>query len=104
MARRRRIFWTEIDHIKSEWGHSAIFDEYVVPAMQGQTVEVPPKLIRAYKLAVELENLFWDADYHGLDCDSQSCNCKESTHEKTKYPALWKRLEKIERKLKANDA
>jgi len=28
------------------------------------------------------EDLYWKADYHGLDCASSSCSCKEETHKR----------------------
>ena len=103
MAKRRRIFWVEIDRIKREWGHSAIYREYILPRRLRQDVKVPEKLNRAYDLAVELENLYWNADYHGLDSAGQSCSCRKDTHKKRKYPALWKRLDKIEHRLRELD-
>jgi hypothetical protein len=48
-----------------------------------------------------MEKLYWDADYHGLDCYGRSCNCLVATHKKRTYPALWKRLEKLERLARA---
>jgi hypothetical protein len=30
----------------------------------------------------KVEDLYWKADYHGLDCASRSCTCKEETHKR----------------------
>ncbi len=69
--------------------------------MEGNPTAVPDRLARAYKLVVDVEKLYWDADYHGLHCNDQSCDCLVPTHEKRTYPALWKKLEKMERLAKS---
>ncbi len=94
---RQWTFWSRIEHLKKETGHNAIYREYLLPAMERKPVSIPTRLDRTYKLAVEMEKLYWDADYHGLDCNGKSCSCQEVTHRNRTYPALWRRLERLER-------
>jgi hypothetical protein len=98
---RSETFWSRIDRLKKDSGFNSIYRQYVLPAMEGNPTAVPDRLARAYKLVVDVEKLYWDADYHGLDCNGQSCDCLVTTHEKRMYPALWKKLKKMERLAKS---
>jgi hypothetical protein len=35
-----------------------------------------------------IKKLYWKADYHGLDCSSSSCSCKETKSSSRKLPTM----------------
>ncbi len=46
------------------------------------TVDISTILGKLTYLKGEIENLYWKADYHGLDWAGCDCSCKEKTHER----------------------
>lgn len=100
-------FWDRINLLEKRIGKPVM---QIVQGVQSrkysevEAVEFARKTLGDYyaKLVIvglELENLYWDADYHGLDSDGNSCSCRQTTHESRTYPSLMRRLEEIENSL-----
>ncbi|AFU57596.1 hypothetical protein Ngar_c06530 [Candidatus Nitrososphaera gargensis Ga9.2] len=92
MKRLNRLsFWDRINKLEEDSGYNLLFRDYIAPYREGKDVDVPPKFQKAFNFATKIDDLYWDADYHGLDCAGQSCSCKDTTHKKRTYPKLWKK-------------